>query len=250
MRRVAILCMLAVLMMLLSGREAQATPTPPYLLVNHTTQECAQRWIGDDCRWCDPLPGWEVVGLASSSECPDGYTLLDYVDMDCRGYETAFCCSGGAHRGDCEDMVQHETDRLCTFVDEIEGCTLPDGWRQRPPDVEPGAWFCPHDYRWQAGLLPCLAEQPTEAPASTETSTPAAAPTDLPVETEEPLEAGTPGAVPSDLPVETGEPPEAVAPAATPEPHHTGWAPGAVVLLAIMLGVGILGLLVARRTRT
>ena len=108
MRKVANSCMLAVLLTLLAGPVAQATPTPPYLLVNHATQECAERWIGDDCRWCDPLPGWEVVGLASSTQCPEGYALLDYVEMACQPYKSEFCCWGGAHRGDCDDLVLHD----------------------------------------------------------------------------------------------------------------------------------------------
>ncbi len=254
MRRLAVLFVLAAgFVLLLPAPVTVATPTPPYLLVNHTTQECAERWIGDDCRWCDPLPGWEVVGLASNSQCPEGYAHLDYVDMACRGYETPFCCSGGAHRGDCEDMVVHDADRLCAFVDEIEGCILPEGWRQQPLVVEPPGWICPHDYHWQPDLLPCLAEQPTETPGPTETSVPVAAPTDLPAETEEPLEAVASVAVSTDLPVETDETLEAAAPVATPEPPATGLAPGTMIflgLLAIILGAAILAFVAFLRRRT
>jgi hypothetical protein len=234
MRRLAVPFVLAVgFVLALPGPATLATPTPPYLIVNHMTQECAERWIGDDCRWCDPLPGWEVVGLASNSQCPEGYSHLDYVEMACRGYETPFCCSGGAHRGDCEDMVVHDEDRLCGFVDELEGCILPVGWQGRPAEVMPQEWSCPHDSRWQPELLSCLDEQPREVPVPTGTS--------------------TPDAVPPHLPVETGEPPEAVAPTATPEPPATGLAPGTKVLLgllAIGLGIAILGLLALLRRRT
>lgn len=233
MRRLAVLILLAAgLVLLLPGPVAQATPTPPYLLVNHTTQECAERWIGDDCRWCDPLPGWEVVGLASNSQCPEGYSHLDYVEMACRGYETPFCCSGGAHRGDCEDMVVHEEDRLCGFVDDLEGCILTGGWQGRPTEVMPQEWSCPLDYHWQPDSISCLVEEPGEIPG--------------------PAEIVTATEVVSDLPAATYETLEAVAPVATPEPPAPGMAPGTMVLLgllAIILGAAILGFVVFLQRR-
>lgn len=230
MRRVAVSCLLALGIMLLAPLTvARATPTPPYLIVNHTTKECAERWIGDDCRWCDPLTGWEVVGLASKSQCPAGYTTIDHVDMDCRGYETPFCCSGGPHRGDCGDMVLHDADRLCAFVDEIEGCVLPEGWTQRPADVSPHDWYCPYGQGWQPDVLPCLTGVPTEsAGEGTEA-------------TEEPGDTPEPTEVRPDLIAGTEEPSAAVAPTVSTKPPHPTVEAGTIVLLAVAVAVLVVG---------
>jgi hypothetical protein len=166
-----------VAMLLLPGQEALATPTPPYLLVNHETRECGERWIGDDCRWCDPLPGWEVVGLASSNQCPEGYAWLDRVEMDCRGYENQFCCSGGSHRGDCPNLVLNGVEKQCTFVEDIESCILPEGWQRRPEGQTPSDWYCPHNHSWLPGPLECLTVSPTADP-TVEPQPPAAPTTD------------------------------------------------------------------------
>ena len=134
-----------------------ATPTPPVILVNHETRECSEVIQGDDCSWCDPPAGWEVLGGAGQVSCPDGYAEVDAPAMDCRRYETPFCCSGGVHRGDCEDMVIDEGAETCGFVDEIEGCALPENWLSRPSDVEAQDWACPAGYSWLQEEVACLA---------------------------------------------------------------------------------------------
>jgi len=139
-----------------------ATPTPPVILVNHESRECSQVIQGDDCSWCEPPAGWEVLGRAGEAPCPEGYAQVDGPAMDCRRYETPFCCSGGVHRGDCDDMVVDQGAAACGFVDEIEGCTLPEGWQSRPAGVEAQDWSCPAGYGWVQEEVACLA-----APAGT-----------------------------------------------------------------------------------
>jgi hypothetical protein len=157
MRRQAVVWRLAlILALLLPGSIVLATPTPPYVIVNYSTKECAESILGDDCSWCDPPPGWEVLGPSAGTQCPEGYTLIERIDMQCRRYKNEFCCSGFQHRGDCEDMVVHDADGLCAFVEDIQNCALPTGWKPRPPDVDPSRWQCPHDYRW-ADPVACLA---------------------------------------------------------------------------------------------
>ena len=158
------------LVLLLFGNIVFATPTPPYLLVNHATEECAESILGDDCSWCDPPPGWEVVGLSSANRCPEGYRRLERVDLVCRRYETPFCCSGGGHQGDCENMVVHDGEGSCTFVEDVETCVLPPGWRTRPADVDPARWSCPMDYRW-VDAIDCLSGEPQPSTSDPESDT-------------------------------------------------------------------------------
>jgi hypothetical protein len=164
MKRSAVYWTLIVTLALsVAGSTALATPTPPYLIVNHDMQQCAESILGDDCSWCDPPQGWEVVGPSSNNQCPEGYAWVERLDMACRRYKNEFCCTSGQHHGDCEDMVVHHADGLCAFVDDIEGCILPAGWTARPPDVSPLSWSCPYDYGWtdaMACLAPDLENEP------------------------------------------------------------------------------------------
>jgi len=144
-----------------------ATPTPPVLVVNHGTGQCAEVIQGDDCHWCEPLEGWEVVGYSSDAECPDGYEELGFQGMtgDCRAYKSQFCCSDGAHHGDCEDLVINESEQQCAFVEEIRGCTLPLGWVSADDTTR---WFgrCPLGNRWVADIT-CITTRETAAPTVT-----------------------------------------------------------------------------------
>jgi len=194
-----------------------ATPTPPYVIVNHTTRECTESILGDDCRWCDPPPGWEVLGLSSGNQCPDGYTRVERIDMQCRAYKNEFCCTLGAPGpGACEDMVLHATDRLCAFVENIQECILPEGWASRPPDVDPAGWRCPPGHRW-AGSVACL----------------------------EPTAGGEPGAIPE--PITTTRPGTGVL--ARTATLLAGVCLGAVLIAVAGAGL-LLALIVARRGRT
>lgn len=151
-RKGAIWTLSLMLAVVLLGNVVLATPTPPYLIVNHTDKLCAESILGDDCSWCEPPPGWEVVGLSSASQCPGGYRRVERIDMECQRYENAFCCSGGSHRGNCENMVVHDGDVACAFVDDVRNCVLPAGWRARPPGVDPARWSCPMGYGWVQGV--------------------------------------------------------------------------------------------------
>jgi len=175
------LVLAVVLLLLLPGGAALATPTPPYVFVNHTTRQCAVAIQGDDCSWCDPPTGWQVLGVSGPTQCPVGYTLVERLGLNCRRYKNQFCCSGGSHHGDCRDMVVNDSQKLCAFVPDIAGCTLPKGWAGRPISVEEYAWSCPFGYRW-GDEVACLDEtatpestviqQPTATPKPTSTSAP------------------------------------------------------------------------------
>jgi hypothetical protein len=149
---------------------AAATPTPPVLVVNHNTKQCAGFIQGDDCHWCEPLEGWEILGYAREVSCPAGYEDLGFQGMtgNCRGYKNQFCCSNGTHRGDCEDLVINESEKLCAFVEEITGCSLPEGWASAAPTTE---WdgLCPHwpdTYQWVLDIA-CLVTPEAAEPIAT-----------------------------------------------------------------------------------
>jgi len=154
-----------------------ATPTPPVILANHETRECSQVIQGDDCSWCEPPAGWEVLGPAGSAPCPEGYAQVEPPEMECRLYETSFCCSGGVHRGYCENMVVDQAAASCGFVDDVQGCALPANWQSRPGDVPPQEWSCPAGYGWVQGEVACLAAQPGSPEPEQQAETPAPEPT-------------------------------------------------------------------------
>jgi hypothetical protein len=198
--RVRIVLLLALLAAWLSmARPAGATPTPPVIVVNHSTRQCAEVIQGDDCHWCDPPEGWEVLGYSSQATCPAGYENLGYQGMsgECVGYKSQFCCSDFAHHGDCEDLVIHESEQVCAFVEEIRGCTLPEGWTSAA-DTTPWSGRCPYGNRWVPDIAcvtaPEAAEATTAAPTPTHTatvlpagiSTPTLAATAVPTAAQEP----------------------------------------------------------------
>jgi hypothetical protein len=72
-----------------------AEPSAPVEVVNHTTQECATLWPGDECQQCVPAAGWEVL----TGDCPAGYTVLDQEPpKDCSLTASPYCC--GSVNGD------------------------------------------------------------------------------------------------------------------------------------------------------
>jgi hypothetical protein len=90
-RKLFIALLIAVFSLSIPGKTSFATPTPPYVLVNETTKECYITILGDECSWCDPPQGWEVLGVngsdSAASGCPAGYTKIEQLQMDCRVYK-------------------------------------------------------------------------------------------------------------------------------------------------------------------
>jgi hypothetical protein len=224
-RMVLLLALLAASLFVASP--AGATPTPPVLVVNHSTKECAEVIQGDDCHWCDPLEGWEVLGYSSQATCPAGYENLGYQGMTgrCVGYKSQFCCSDSAHHGDCEDLVIHESEQLCAFVEEIRGCTLPEGWTSAA-DTTPWSGRCPFGNQWVPDIRCVTTPEAAEPTATVPTAPPA------PTRTATVLPAGTstPALAATAAPTATQEP-----------PLENRFRPGIVWALAVALG----GLLVA-----
>jgi hypothetical protein len=141
-----------------AGGSAVAAPVPPDLVVNHDTQECAELFAGDECMSCFPPDGWEVLGKSYEVECPAGYTFTD-VEENCIHSKGEFCCSEGhsGASGNCEDLVINDKEDQCAFVDDINACNLPRGWKAKPEDVSMYKWTCPGKYDWMPDLE-CLPE--------------------------------------------------------------------------------------------
>ncbi len=155
-RALGLALVLTALLVVLRPAASLATPTPPVILVNHAAAQCSQVIQGDDCSWCEPPSGWEVLGRAGEAMCPPEYAVVGAPAMNCRRYEIPFCCSGGVHRDDCEDMILNHDAATCGFVGEIKGCALPENWQARPAGVEPRDWSCPAGYSWQQAEIACL----------------------------------------------------------------------------------------------
>lgn len=170
-----------------------ATPAPPVLAVNHDTKQCAEVIQGDDCHWCDPAEGWEIVGYNGPAECPAGYRDLGSLGMawECRGYKNQFCCSDTAHHGDCEDLVINESAQQCAFVEEIRGCTLPEGWVSAGDTTE-WAGRCPFRNQWVSDLT-CVTDPEPATPTATPHAIPTTAVAPAPTATQEPVSEGSTG---------------------------------------------------------
>ncbi len=213
MRAKLILLVLAVILPLLLARGVVlATPTPPYVFVNHTTKECVIRIHGDDCTWCEPPDGWQELGVQGQAQCPEDYARVEYLEFNCVGYKNQFCCSNGAHRGDCEDMIINDSKSQCTFVKDVANCTLPEGWISRSTRARERAWICPQDYRWgvtvtclNATSVPESTPVPTFTPTPTPTCTPTLTPTPTPTCTPTLTLTSTPTSTPTPLPKPPGE---------------------------------------------
>lgn len=108
---------------------------------------------------CLPPEGWEVLGWADQTACPEGYTFTQ-VEEICTPFKNEFCCTeghSGAH-GDCTDLVINTIVEQCAFVADINACNLPAGWESNPGD---GYWPCPGNFEW-ADDLECLDEPAPE----------------------------------------------------------------------------------------
>lgn len=186
-RMVLILSLLAASLSIASP--VGATPTPPVLMVNNSTKQCAMVIQGDDCHWCDPPEGWEILEWSPEATCPAGYEDLGFQGMAgiCRGYKNQFCCSNFQHHGDCEDLIINESDQLCAFVEEIRDCTLPEGWTSAADTTR---WFgrCPYPYQWIPDITCVTAPKVAEptAVAPTTTTAPTITSTVLPTHTSTP----------------------------------------------------------------
>ena len=81
-------------------------PAPPEIAVNHATRQCANVTRGDECVYCEPPEGWEILGREGQVECPQGYQMVD-LQMVCKGSRELRCClpghSGG--QGDCAGVA-------------------------------------------------------------------------------------------------------------------------------------------------
>jgi hypothetical protein len=166
-RKTLLVALMLLALLFASWRDLLAAPLPPLLVVNHKTKQCSQIFGGDECMDCFPPEGWEILGFDSQAECPSGYTFIEDVEYTCQGFKNQFCCSEGhsGAAGDCEDLVVNEKARQCAFVEEIQGCQLPEGWTQRPESTDRYHWTCPDDYEWGEDLS-CVAgtssgEEPT-----------------------------------------------------------------------------------------
>jgi hypothetical protein len=149
MKRLFLLIPLTLLFLLIGGK-ALAVPAPPEIAVNHETKECAEFFGGDECMSCSPPEGWEILGDSSEVECPAGYTFTS-IEPVCRHSKSQFCCSEGhsGASGDCEDMVINKKQNQCAFVEDINACNLPSGWKARPEKTSLYDWTCPGSYTWE-----------------------------------------------------------------------------------------------------
>lgn len=212
-----LLLLLFVAVALAFPRPAFATPPPPVILVNHTTRQCAQARLASPCYWCTPPEEWQVLGFAYDhrNQCPAGYEDLGYTSLHvtCTAFNNPWCCSWYGNGGDCEDLVVSKAQKLCAFVDEINGCTLPEGWRRQVDGR------CPVDYRWLPDIA-CVAAIETPEPM------PALPPTDTATPTVSPLPPATDTLVPTltPQPTDTPEPKATQLPPATDTPGSI--APG------------------------
>jgi uncharacterized protein YbdZ (MbtH family) len=128
-----------------------ASPMPQQIIINNATNECAIFWRGDECSSCELPEGWEILDNSWEypEACPEGYTTVE-LNFVCTPFKAKFCCSQGhsGSYGDCEDMVINDAMKQCAFVDDINNCTLPEGWAA----YEGGDGFqdglCPYEYEW------------------------------------------------------------------------------------------------------
>ena len=78
---------------------AMATPTAPVTLVNHALNQCAEHVIlGDECYYCTPIEGWEILDFGQ--QCPSGYTKTDSFSWSCTVHTppaTPYSECGGAN---------------------------------------------------------------------------------------------------------------------------------------------------------
>jgi hypothetical protein len=144
---------LTMVVLLCSGSQrASAAPAPPELVVNHETKQCAEFVAGDECVYCAPPEGWEILGGLEEAECPEGYATVE-IEPVCQAGKNSFCCTEGhsGAPGDCDDVVINDAAQQCAFVEDIGDCpALPNGWEKYGAD-------CPY-YQWTENVA-CLADE-------------------------------------------------------------------------------------------
>ena len=153
MRRPLAVLVLPVLLFVL------ASPTPPVLVANHETQQCATIPGGDECFDCQPTSdGWEVLGFSHNTDCPGDYEVVE-TDYACAAFTEQFCCTIGHSgvAGDCEPMVINDWKNQCAFVPDVENCAPPRGWKKRVDVQTDRVWGCPTNYEWTS--VDCLSEE-------------------------------------------------------------------------------------------
>lgn len=162
---VALLLMLAV-----PEQTSFATPGPPYVMVNETTRQCYISILDDECNWCEPPAGWVVLGNRQGggypTECPEGFTKIDQLELSCKGYKQKYCCGVFSSQGDCEDMVKNATEQACAFVDDIHACILPEGWYARPTEIVRWGWTCNFNQAKWVDDVACLTATQTPSAIS------------------------------------------------------------------------------------
>ncbi len=141
-----------------------ATPTPPLVVVNHDTQECAEIFGGDECKLCYAPQGWEELDYLGRAQCPEDYTVIKIKERNCKPVRSQFCCidASSGTGGDCESLIINDKAEQCAFVDNIAACNLSRQWQKRPESTDPNRWRCPWTYEWLSGF-----ECPAEPEAST-----------------------------------------------------------------------------------
>ena len=118
--KIAVLLVGLCLLSFYTSRPVTAEPSAPADVVNHTTQECAQIWPGDECRYCVPAEGWELL----TGSCPAGYTILDHeAPTDCSLRASPYCCQtvnsdweGCASYSAYTPPVSHCAILVCTMI--------------------------------------------------------------------------------------------------------------------------------------
>jgi hypothetical protein len=127
-----------------------ATPTPPLVVVNHDTKECAEIFGGDECKLCYAPIGWEELGYQGRAQCPKEYAIVKIKERNCIPVQSEFCCILGSSGtgGDCESLIINDRTEQCAFVDDLATCILPGKWRARPAETESDRWRCPWTYQW------------------------------------------------------------------------------------------------------
>lgn len=129
-----------------------ALQTPPDLIVNHQTKQCAELFRGSVCTTCLPPAGWVELSKGPYGPCPEGYKKVEIKPV-CYASKSSFCCSDGhsGAPGDCKDLLINQETKQCAFVKDLSRCTsLPIGWL-RPKDHS-----CPSKgYNWLSKELDC-----------------------------------------------------------------------------------------------
>ena len=186
--------LLSILLLLILNSMTYAAPMPPRPVINHQSRECAEIVPGGECGDVVLPPGWEYLDPDKGEQCPANYAFVE-LSPDWIHFKVSFCCTAGhsGASGDCEDVVVHQSDQQCAFVDDVRECaSLPDGWEASGED-------CPAEFEWVADVV-CTGSDvdqeltPTVLPRTELASTlqPAVTPSPIPTEPTIPVDARNP----------------------------------------------------------